>query len=112
MKANSFIRLLPAALLVLGSTTFTACSDDDDNATIPSQELTDADSPTAGQLSRLLNVLSETSDVAEGWATTQYPITEGEADPAHPSVRLVAVASEQEAFRAHADTPRARLGPG
>ena len=71
MKANSFIRLLPAALLVLGSTTFTACSDDDDNATIPSQELTDADSPTAGQLSRLLNVLSETSDVAEGWATTQ-----------------------------------------
>ena len=102
MKANSFIRLLPAALLVLGSTTFTACSDDDDNATIPSQELTDADSPTAGQLSRLLNVLSETSDVAEGWATTQYPITEGEADPAHPSVRLVAVASEQEALSYYA----------
>lgn len=102
MKANTLIRLLPAALLALGSTAFTACSDDDDTATIPSQELTDADSPTAGQLSRLLNVLSETSDVTEGWATTQYPVTEGEPDPAHSSVRLVAVASEQEALSYYA----------
>ena len=38
---------LPAALLLMGSMAFIACSDDNDNATIADTELTDAESETA-----------------------------------------------------------------
>ena len=44
MKKSIF---LSAALLLMGSMAFTACSDDDDNASIADTELTDAESKTA-----------------------------------------------------------------
>ena len=53
MKKYAF---LPAALLLLGSYTLPACSDDD-TAAIPDTELTDTESNTAHQLSRVLSML-------------------------------------------------------
>ena len=53
MKKYAF---LPAALLLLGSYTLTACSDDD-TAAIPDTELTDAESNTAQELARLVHML-------------------------------------------------------
>ena len=41
------ILFLPAALLLMGSMALTACSDDNDNASIADTELTDAESKTA-----------------------------------------------------------------
>ena len=51
------ILFLPAALLLMGSMALTACSDDNDNASIADTKLTDAESKTAraavgGQLPR------------------------------------------------------------
>ena len=95
MKKYAF---LPAALLLLGSYTLTACSDDDDTAAIPDTELTDTESATAHQLSRVLSMLCEDGELSTGWATRQVQPTVGEAlNSATPFVRSMAVANEAEA---------------
>ena len=51
------ILFLPAALLLMGSMALTACSDDNDNASIADTELTDAESETARAAARVINAL-------------------------------------------------------
>ena len=54
MKKSIF---LSAALLLMGSMALTACSDDNDNASIADTELTDAESETAHAAARVINAL-------------------------------------------------------
>ena len=98
MKTHSLIRLLPCTLLLAGGLSFTACSDDDDTSSIPDTELTDTESATAQELSRLLGMLCEDEELSTGWATRTVPPTVGQAlDPTNPFVRTMTVASEAEA---------------
>ena len=98
MKTQTLIRLLPCTLLLAGGLSFTACSDDDDTSSIPDTELTDTESATAQELSRLLGMLCEDEELSTGWATRTVPPTVGQAlDPTNPFVRTMTVASEAEA---------------
>ena len=98
MKTHSLIRLLPCTLLLAGGLSFTACSDDDDTSSIPDTELTDTESATAQELSRLLGMLCEDEELSTGWATRTVPPTVGQAlDPTNPFVRTMTVANEDEA---------------
>ncbi|MDD6921857.1 MAG: hypothetical protein PUI86_05670, partial [Bacteroidales bacterium] len=83
---------LPSALLLMGSMAFTACSDDDDNASIADTELTDTESQTARAAARVLNALAEVEELPTGWASKTYDATVGEQlDAANPTVRTLAV---------------------
>ena len=89
---------LPSALLLMGSMALTACSDDDDNASIADTELTDAESETARAAARVLNALAEVEELPTGWASKTYDATVGEQlDDANPTVRTLAVADAAEA---------------
>ena len=96
MKKSIF---LSAALLLMGSMAFTACSDDDTTA-IADTELTDTESETARAAARVLNALAEVEELPTGWASKTYDATVGEQlDAANPTVRTLAVADAAEASR-------------
>ena len=94
MKKSIF---LSAALLLMGSMAFTACSDDDTTA-IADTELTDTESETARAAARVLNALAEVEELPTGWASKTFDATVGEQlDAANPTVRTLAVANAAEA---------------
>ena len=84
MKTHSLIRLLPCTLLLAGGLSFTACSDDDDTSSIPDTELTDTESATAQELSRLLGMLCEDEELSTGWATHRAAHRGSGARPQQP----------------------------
>ena len=98
MKTQTLIRLLPCTLLLAGGLSFTACSDDDDTPSIPNTELTDTESATAQELSRVLSMLAEDGELSSGWATRTVEPTEGVVlDESKPFVRSMAVNDLDEA---------------
>ena len=97
MKTQTLIRLLPCTLLLAGGLSFTACSDDD-TPSIPNTELTDTESATAQELSRVLSMLAEDGELSSGWATRTVEPTEGVVlDESKPFVRSMAVNDLDEA---------------
>ena len=91
MKAKTLFRILPCALLLAGGLYLTSCSDDDDVSGAANQELTDVDSDTADNLSRMLVALSPSSELGKGWAQQTYEVVGGETADGNHAVRMIAV---------------------
>ena len=109
MKKSIF---LSAALLLMGSMAFTACSDDDTTA-IADTELTDTESETARAAARVLNALAEVEELPTGWASKTFDATVGEQlDAANPTVRTLAVANAAAASRYFAGITGQTLAEG
>ena len=88
MKANTLIRLLPAALLALGSTTFTACSDDEHEASGPGIADVEIIDDTYATACNVYGMLAEESELPANWASQQYKPTVGHVlNEATPYVR-------------------------
>lgn len=88
MKANTLIRLLPAALLALGSTTFTACSDDEHEAGGPGIADVEVIEDTYATACNVYGMLAEESELPANWASQQYKPTVGHVlNEATPYVR-------------------------